>query len=114
MPGGYHLRLEVSKSTQTPSTPSSYQRSHLDSNTFIPSSIFQSLPAHQAKPTGRRYSFFLPRDQARLSEAAPPGEPSAYKDYRFGPLRVDWVDFDDMNLNGLTRSGPKNDRSRNP
>lgn len=109
MRGGYHIRLQVLKPSQTAPTSSSYQRSHLDSSIFIPSSIFQPLPAHPPKQTGRRYTFHLPRDQA--PEEAKESE-SAYKDYRFGRLRVDWVDFDDMDANGLTRSGSKKDKGQ--
>lgn len=46
--------------------------------TFIPTSLWQSLPAHSAKSTARRNAIFN----------------SNNKDYRLGPIRVDWMDLD--------------------
>ncbi|GJE91160.1 ring finger and zf-UBP domain-containing protein [Phanerochaete sordida] len=113
MRGGYHIRLQVSKPAQTIPASSSYQRAALGSDAFIPSSIFQSLPAHPPKQTGRRYTFHLPRDQAQPEDSEKTAEPSAYKDYRLGPLRVDWVDFDDMEVSGLTRNASKKEKGQN-
>ncbi|KAG0709194.1 hypothetical protein DFH29DRAFT_218850 [Suillus ampliporus] len=53
--------------------------SHPDTvDTFIPKAFFQHLPSHRAKPTARRNALFNP----------------AHKDYRFGPIRLDWIDFE--------------------
>ena len=107
MKGGYHIRLSVTKppSPASASTSSSYQRSHLDSTTaFVPSSLFQQLPAHPPKITARRYTFHHSRDKTATSEASE--GVLERRDYRFGPLRVDWVDFDDMDL----RSGAQKDK----
>ncbi|KAJ6581197.1 BRCA1-associated protein [Mycena capillaripes] len=66
---GYHIHISIqlkAGSTQ----PSS-------SRTFTPGSVFVKLPAETPKPTARRNTIYNPRN----------------KDYRFGPIRLDWVDF---------------------
>ncbi|KAF4610749.1 hypothetical protein D9613_006890 [Agrocybe pediades] len=77
MPRGYHIRItlnpEISpRTSSTPHTP----------NTFIPASIFQPLPSHSAKSTNRRNTLTRP--------------PTTKKDYRLGPITIDWIDFDRM------------------
>jgi BRCA1-associated protein len=67
---GYHIRISVqlkAGSTQPSSSPF-----------FTPGSVFVKLPAQTPKPTARRNAIYNPRN----------------KDYRFGPIRLDWVDFD--------------------
>ncbi|KAF8196745.1 BRCA1-associated protein [Mycena galopus ATCC 62051] len=66
---GYHIRISVQLKTSS-NQPSS--------DTFTPTSIFAKLPAQTPKPTSRRSATFNPRN----------------KDYRFGPIRLDWVDFE--------------------
>ena len=111
MKGGYHIRLSVTKPTNhTTPTSASYQRSHLDTSTFVPSSLFEPLPAHPPKPTGRRYTFHHPREAVQPAE--PSEEEPERKDYRLGPLRVDWVDFDDMDVNGVSRRGSVKDKGQ--
>lgn len=84
---GYHIRISVSKPAQTSQTSSSYSRPQFnEAAEFIPSSLFQILPAHPPKSTGRRYTFHHPRSQTPAEQE--------HTDYRFGPLRIDWVDFD--------------------
>ncbi|KAF9245295.1 hypothetical protein BU15DRAFT_85626 [Melanogaster broomeanus] len=71
---GYHVRIVVQKKAEI-------SRSHphvLD--TFTPKSLFQHLPSQPAEPTSRRNALFN----------------SAHKDYRFGPIRLDWIDFENM------------------
>ncbi|KAJ6485882.1 hypothetical protein C8R45DRAFT_1062723 [Mycena sanguinolenta] len=65
---GYHIRIFIQPKTNSNSSP----------DTFTPSSIFANLPAQSPKPVTRRNSTLNPR----------------HKDYRFGPIRLDWVDFD--------------------
>ncbi|KAJ7746861.1 hypothetical protein DFH07DRAFT_889398 [Mycena maculata] len=63
---GYHIRISVHlKAGGNPS------------DTFTPGSVFAKLPAQPPKPTARRNALYNPRN----------------KDYRFGPIRLDWVDF---------------------
>jgi hypothetical protein len=64
----YHVRIVLhhSKSEQT--------------DTFTPLSLWQPLPTHPYRSTARRNATFNPRG----------------KDYRFGPIALDWVDFDSM------------------
>ncbi|KAF7356872.1 RING finger protein ETP1 [Mycena venus] len=67
---GYHIRISVQLKAGF-NRPSS-------STTFTPGSVFVKLPAQTPKPTARRSATFNPRN----------------KDYRFGPIRIDWVDFE--------------------
>ncbi|KIY62383.1 BRCA1-associated protein [Cylindrobasidium torrendii FP15055 ss-10] len=60
---GFHIRISVS------STPN-------DSSTFLPRDILGKLPSHQPAPTARKNATFNPKA----------------KDYRFGPIRIDWLD----------------------
>ncbi|KAJ6496777.1 hypothetical protein DFH09DRAFT_1204991 [Mycena vulgaris] len=64
---GYHIRISVQLNAG----------STLPSDLFSPGSVFVKLPAQKPKPTARRNSLYNPRN----------------KDYRFGPIRLDWVDF---------------------
>ncbi|KAF5373345.1 hypothetical protein D9615_007463 [Tricholomella constricta] len=71
---GYHIRLIAQRRTDiSPSQPQ-------PADTYLPSLLFQHLPAHKPKSTARRNALFNPQD----------------KDYRFGPIRIDWVDFEEM------------------
>lgn len=74
---GYHIRIILQ-----PRTEISTSQPHLSDN-FTPTSLFQHLPAQQPKPTARRNALFNHR----------------HKDYRFGPIRLDWIDFEDMSAN---------------
>ncbi|KAF8909339.1 BRCA1-associated protein 2-domain-containing protein [Gymnopilus junonius] len=49
-----------------------------NSSSFIPASLFQPLPSHSAKSSLRRNTLSQP------------------KDYRYGPITIDWIDFDHM------------------
>ena len=65
----YHVRIvlhNVSKPERT--------------DTFTPLSLWQPLPTHPYRSTARRNATFNPRG----------------KDYRFGPIALDWVDLDNM------------------
>ncbi|KAJ7626433.1 hypothetical protein DFH06DRAFT_1219913 [Mycena polygramma] len=66
---GYHIRISVVKAGATQSS---------SSHVFTPGSVFVKLPAQTPKPTARRNATYNPRN----------------KDYRFGPIRLDWVDFE--------------------
>ncbi|PPQ62858.1 hypothetical protein CVT24_006256 [Panaeolus cyanescens] len=69
---GYHIRILVNKE----------KSSNRNSESFIPASLFQHLPSHSYKSSIRRNTFSrsLPKDI----------------DYRFGPISIDWTDFDYM------------------
>lgn len=104
MRGGYHIRISLTKPVLSPSSSSSYKQSHLDTSTFVPTSLFQPLPTHPPKSSARRYTIHHPRVQA----AGSPDESNEHRDYRFGPVRLDWVDFDTMDLEGSKKlSGGK-------
>lgn len=68
---GYHIRLALHRNID-----SSQSNPHTI-DTFIPKDFFQRLPSHRPKPTARRHALFN----------------TAHKDYRFGPIRLDWIDF---------------------
>ena len=55
---------------------------HYPRQTFIPKSFFQHLPSHTPRPTTRQNAIIN----------------TARKDYRFGPIRIDWIDLGDMPL----------------
>ncbi len=104
MRAGYHLRICVSKSTPQTSTSSSYQRSHINSTEFVPSSLFQPLPSHPPKSTARRYTFHHPQNQGKSRFEDPSSEEEVRRDYRYGRLRIDWVDFDNMDIPGVKKT----------
>ena len=71
---GYHIRIAVQRKTEI-------SRSHPPLvDTFLPKSVFEHLPSQPAKPTLRKNAIFNP----------------AHRDYRFGPIRLDWIDFENM------------------
>ncbi|KAI0305901.1 hypothetical protein B0F90DRAFT_1694372 [Multifurca ochricompacta] len=67
----YHVRIVLQHTS--PSKPQ-------QTDTFIPLSLWQHLPIHAYRSTARRNATFNPRR----------------KDYRFGPIALDWVDLDSM------------------
>ena len=71
---GYHVRIVVQRKTEISQSHPSVV------DTFLPKSLFEHLPSQPAKPTSRRNAVFNP----------------AHKDYRFGPIRLDWIDFENM------------------
>ncbi|KAG6890969.1 hypothetical protein C0992_011728 [Termitomyces sp. T32_za158] len=75
---GYHIRIIVQRKAEL----SQSQPQAADS--FIPSRLFQRLPAHRVRKKGPPVDQYSP--QTKLSN----------RDYRFGPIRIDWVDFEDM------------------
>ncbi|KAE9399879.1 BRCA1-associated protein [Gymnopus androsaceus JB14] len=62
---GFHIHLVLNTKNQSSSQ-----------SPFIPDSIFDKLPAQPPKPTNRKNATFNPHQ----------------KDYRFGPIRIDWMD----------------------
>ncbi|KAL1745851.1 hypothetical protein HDZ31DRAFT_35449 [Schizophyllum fasciatum] len=71
----YHIIISVQRKIQT-----SISHPH-PADTFIPTSLFQHLPAHKPKATKRKNALYNYEN----------------KDYRLGPIRLDWVDFETMN-----------------
>jgi len=67
----YHVRIVLQR---IPSSSKPEQAS------FTPVSLWQPLPTHPYRTTARRNATFNPRG----------------KDYRFGPIALDWVDIDNM------------------
>ena len=61
---GYHIHISL--------------KPHYSPESFVPSGLFHQLPLHKPKPTSRRNALSNP----------------ANKDYRLGPVRLDWVDFE--------------------
>lgn len=73
---GCHIRIVLHLKALQPTSKSSSSP-----DTFIPRSLFQQLPAQTPKHTARRNALINPK----------------HKDYRYGPVRVDWIDFENMN-----------------
>ncbi|KAF7309649.1 hypothetical protein MIND_00336000 [Mycena indigotica] len=63
---GYHIRISVTLESTNQTLP------------FAPGSIFNPLPAQTPRPTARQNATYNPR----------------HKDYRRGPIRLDWIDLD--------------------
>jgi hypothetical protein len=80
----YHIRLRLHESDD-------------DSALFVPTFLFQNLPAQKARP---------PRKTATHHHSR--------KDYRFGPIRIDWMDFEDTNKATYTGAGVKGGRGTLP
>lgn len=82
---GYHIRIRViaqptSTATKTPATTATTgkpARAAWTADTFIPKSIFESLPSHKPRKTSR--------NRAILG--------SKRRDYRYGPIQIDWLDL---------------------
>ena len=79
---GYHVKIRVtaqpaSTVTTTTATTRKPARAAWTTNTYIPKSIFESLPSHTPRKTSRNH--------ATLG--------SKRKDYRYGPIRIDWLDL---------------------
>ncbi|KAF7977078.1 hypothetical protein HWV62_4647 [Athelia sp. TMB] len=73
---GYHIRIVLYPKSNT----SSLKLNTNDSSSFIPASLFQQLPAQKPRQTTRQNAIHN----------------SKQKDYRYGPIRLDWVEFDKM------------------
>ena len=72
---GYHIQIVLNPEN----SPRTSLQPHPDS--FIPASLFQPLPSHSSKSTLRRDTV---------------SRPISNKDYRTGPIRIDWIDFEQM------------------
>lgn len=113
MPGGYHIRISLTKPIHVPvpAESSSFKQTYFDTSssrsTFTPTSLFQLLPAHPQKQSARRYTIHHPRltQEELLGNNTSSDSSASQKDYRLGPLRIDWVDFDTMDLEGVKKSG---------
>jgi BRCA1-associated protein len=118
MPGGYHIRISLTTHTSiaAPSTSSSFKQTHIPAGEpFVPSSLFQHLPAHPPNKTSRRYTIHHSQSaQSDVSDQVSESDQGkGYKDYRFGPLRIDWVDFDTMNLEAAKKGGVGKEKELN-
>ncbi|KAJ6624952.1 hypothetical protein B0H10DRAFT_1783886 [Mycena sp. CBHHK59/15] len=80
----YHIRISIQ------SKPGS-------SHTFALGSVFAKLPAQTPKSTARQNALYNPRN----------------KDYRLGPIRLDWVDFQ-MNSKTTYTAGKVRENGREP
>ncbi|KAI0320885.1 BRCA1-associated protein [Amylostereum chailletii] len=78
----YHIRISLDPKPVL-------SRSHPQpSDDFTPTSIWQHLPSHPPKHKRTRSAYKLPY--------TPQPPSSTHGDYRYGNIRVDWVDFDNM------------------
>lgn len=78
---GYHVRIRVTiqrpPTTTTTSTPTTKTSPAWTPNTFVPKSIFESLPVHAPRKTSKNKPILG----------------SKRRDYRYGPIRIDWLDL---------------------
>ena len=76
---GYHIRIRVTVQSTPPATktPGKPARAAWATDTFIPKSIFENLPSHTPRKTSK--------NNAILG--------SKRRDYRYGPIRIDWLDL---------------------
>ena len=74
----YHIRIQLDIQARFRVTGTS------QTNTHTPTDLFEHLPSHSPAQLSKR------RDTLRRGHG---------KDYRFGPLRVDWVDFEPVENN---------------
>jgi BRCA1-associated protein len=96
---GYHIRIRVTaQSTSTPTkTPTTTAttgkpaRATWSTDTFTPKSIFESLPSHTPRKTSKK--------NATLG--------SKRRDYRYGPIRIDWLDLKSSPPLPSSAEGPK-------
>ncbi|KAI6104011.1 hypothetical protein EDD16DRAFT_456363 [Pisolithus croceorrhizus] len=91
MKRSYHIRITVHRKAEI---SQSYPHTV---DTFVPETLFQRLPSHPPKSTLRRSAIFNP----------------SHKDYRYGPIRLDWTEFERMSTSGLS-SGKEKDRTGGP
>lgn len=87
---GYHIRIVVQRKSELPlsqTQPGDY---------FVPTSLFQQLPAQKPKSTARKNVLYN----------------AASKDYRFGPLQIDWVNFEDMSKASYSTVGKGREHGR--
>ena len=115
---GYHIRITLSPHAgpSSATTSTSYKQASLSGSPssapqpFVPTSLFQPLPSHPPRFSTRRNTLSVHSSSLDRS----PSEP-ARKDCRLGPLRIDWVDFSDMDVSGAAfikvGSGKERERS---
>ncbi len=97
---GYHIRISLARpnipaQSSSSATSTSYKHTSAipGAQAFVPSSLFQPLPAHAPRFASRRNTFSV---QNLSTEKEKQPEDPERRDYRFGPLRIDWVEFSDM------------------
>ncbi|KAI0766571.1 zf-UBP-domain-containing protein [Trametes elegans] len=105
----YHIRISLlaPSASSTSATSASYKQtssfasgsassSHTTSP-FVPSSLFQPLPAHSYNPksSARRNTLSVYNTTSEKHAQAP-----ERADYRLGPIRIDWADLSKMDAAG--------------
>jgi BRCA1-associated protein len=75
---GYHviIRVTIPPTPTTAKTPTKTSAAWA-TNTFVPKSIFESLPSHTPRKTSKKNAILG----------------SKRRDYRYGPIRIDWLDL---------------------
>ena len=122
----YHIRITLfppssSSGPSSATTSTSYkQRSHVSSHStssggapFVPTSLFQPLPSNPPRYAARRNTLSVYGIPSAGSDKS--ASERACKDYRLGPIHVDWVDFSRMDTPGASfikvGSGKERERS---
>ena len=99
MRGGYHIRISLTKpppqDLASPSSSFTNQSSSVSRNAqYTPRSLFEPLPTHPSPPYGRRKAVHHSRSFSFHNSGSALKSEESLKDYRFGPLSIDWVDFE--------------------
>ncbi|KZT06033.1 zf-UBP-domain-containing protein [Laetiporus sulphureus 93-53] len=106
----YHIRISLRPpSPPAPTNSTSYTPPSVATPaTYIPHSLFQTLPSHRSQTTARRYTL---TNDYKPEDISSPSEP---RDYRFGPIKIDWVDCTsgDMNGSAMKKTGVGKEKER--
>lgn len=90
MPSVYHIRIQTDGRSKSSFSNLNQKRQSDTFTSVLPRNLFDTLPEHTALPISKR------RDTQ-----------TANKDYRYGPIRIDWVDFIDTETKGENMASSK-------
>ncbi|KAL4246242.1 hypothetical protein ABKN59_009219 [Abortiporus biennis] len=101
---GYHIRISVDKSSHLSSVSTSYNTRTLNnSGIYIPHSLFEPLPSHPSRTLARRNTLHHPHHRGGESSSPASRISQEHLDYRYGPIRLDWIDFENMENSIVTK-----------
>ncbi|KAI0077709.1 zf-UBP-domain-containing protein [Panus rudis PR-1116 ss-1] len=109
MLGGYHIRISLSNPAASPynassSSAASASYTHRPTpsvatshkRTYIPNSLFEPLPSHTtSSPRAISRRNTVHHSKRPVTSHVGDSADSEHKDYRFGPIHVDWVDIEE-------------------
>lgn len=74
---GYHIRIRVTVQPAPTVAKNPAKATPWTADTFVPKSIFENLPSHTPRKTSKKTAILG----------------SKRRDYRHGPIRIDWLDL---------------------